>query len=169
MPNIDQIISGHNKSIQANLNASSTDSSRPCNCRHACALDGNCLTPSVIYQASVTRDDTQTKESYIGLTEGSFKTRFYCHTNSFKNEKQRNATTLSQYVWSLKDKNINYSITWRIITRAKAYSPKTKRCNLCLTEKYYIICKPLMSTLNNRNELVSACRHKRKHLLCNIS
>ena len=80
MPNIEQIISGHNKSIQAKFDASSVDSPRPCNCRNACPLDGNCLAPSVIYQASVTRDDTQTKESYIGLTEGPFKTRFYCHT-----------------------------------------------------------------------------------------
>ena len=36
---------------------------------------------------------------------------------------------------------------------------------LCLWEKYYIICRPNMATLNNRNELVSSCRHAKKFLL----
>jgi hypothetical protein len=34
-----------------------------------------------------------------------------------------------------------------------------------LWEKYFIICKPKMATLNKRNELVSACRHNKKFLL----
>ena len=42
------------------------------------------------------------------------------------------------------------------------------KCNLCLWEKYYIICRPNMATLNNRNELVSSCRHAKKFLLNNV-
>ena len=30
-----------------------------------------------------------------------------------------------------------------------------------------VICKPKLSSLNHRNELVSACRRRKKHLLCN--
>ncbi len=168
MPNVDHIITGHNKSsLESEV---TTNPIRTCNCRvpPSCPLQGKCLTSSVIYQATVTRQDNHKDETYVGLTEGTFKTRYYCHMNSFKNEKQRNATTLSQYIWKLHDKNVNYHIKWNIIARAKSYSPRSKRCNLCLTEKYFIICKPLISSLNNRNELVSACRHRRKHLLCNI-
>ena len=43
----------------------------------------------------------------------------------------------------------------------------SKRCNLCLKEKLLIICRPELSTLNKRNELVSSCRHRNKTLLRN--
>ncbi len=168
MPNMDQIITGHNKSsLESELTA---EPIKTCNCRvtTSCPLQGKCLTPSVIYQATVSRQDNLQEETYIGLTEGPFKTRYYCHMNSFKNGKQRNATTLSQYIWKLNDNNVKYCIKWKVIAQAKSYSTRSKRCNLCLTEKYFIIYKPLISSLNNRNELVSACRHRRKHLLCNI-
>jgi hypothetical protein len=72
------------------------------------------------------------------------------------------------YIWKLKDNNTPYTIKWKVIARSSAYSPSTKICNLCLTEKYFIICKPQIATLNNRNELASDCRHKRRHLLCNM-
>lgn len=167
-----QIISAHNKST---LKTTKTSDSMPqttpnCNCRNKlCPLDGNCLTPGVIYQATVTRQDNHKDETYIGLMEGPFKTRFNAHICSFRNEHQRSATTLSQYIWSLIDKKVQYSTKWKILARAKSYSTSSKRCNLCLTEKYFIISKPAMSSLNNRNELVSSCRHKRKHLLCNYN
>ena len=44
----------------------------------------------------------------------------------------------------------------------------SERCNLCLWEKYLIICRPELATLNRRNELVSSCRHVRKYLLSNL-
>ena len=164
-----QIISAHNKSIlKSEITPPSTNPTNKSNCscgKKECPLDRNCLTKGVVYQAKVTRQDNLKEESYVGLTELSFKTRLYTHTHSFKNENQRNATALSQYVWSLSDNNVDYNIKWKILARSKPYSTTNKRCNLCLTEKYFIIHKPEMSTLNNRNELVSGCRHRRKHLL----
>ena len=50
----------------------------------------------------------------------------------------------------------------------KSENYASNRCNLCLWEKYFIIYKPKMATLNKRNELVSACRHNKKFLLSNI-
>ena len=41
-------------------------------------------------------------------------------------------------------------------------------CNLCLWEKHFIICKPKMSTLNNRSELIPNCRHSKKFLLTTV-
>ena len=80
----------------------------------------------------------------------------------------RNGTLHRMYIiWNLKDQNIKYDIKWRIVKQARSYSV-TKRCNLCLWEEFFILCKPEMSTLNSRNELSSSCRHARKFLLKNV-
>ena len=75
---------------------------------------------------------------------------------------------LSKYVWGLKDKKVDYHIKWRIVRHAKSYSNVTKKCNLCLWEKYYIICRPDLATLNNKNELVTSYRHAKKFLLNSV-
>ena len=38
-------------------------------------------------------------------------------------------------------------------------------CNLCLWEKYFLICKPEMATFNTRTELTSNCRPSKNFLL----
>ena len=169
MPNIQQVISNHNRSL-IKKNIGQAPPGNDCNCRISsnCPLDGKCLTSSIIYQATVSRQDTQKEETYIGLTENTFKTRFNGHTNSFRHSDNRYATTLSDYIWSLKDDNIPYTLKWKMITKATPYSSSSKICNLCIKEKYFIICKPHMASLNRRNELVAECRHRKKHLLCNV-
>ena len=62
----------------------------------------------IIYQATVTRADTQQQETYIGLSEPTFKLRFANHISSFKHQQKAKATTLSSYIWDLKNENINY-------------------------------------------------------------
>ena len=89
------------------------------------------------------------------------------HTSRDPNKKV--STELSKYIWSLKEKNIDYSIKWSILDHAKVYTNSTKRCNLCISEKYYIICKPWLATLNKRSELLSKCRHSRKYLLNEVT
>ena len=174
MNNTKQIIDNHNKRI---LNSSkhtidSTDNTvnnKSCNCRqtNTCPRNGNCLQSSIIYQATVKRNDNNATETYIGLTENDFKTRFRNHTSSFRHAKHRNSTEPSKYIWSLKDNNIDHSVSWRIISSCSSYNSSSKRCNLCLKEKLLIICRPDLSSLNKRNELVSSCRHRNKALLCN--
>ena len=140
-----------------------------CNCciKEACLVNQKCQTSSLIYQATVTRHDNNKEESYIGLTDNTFKTQYNGHTSSFGNEQYRNATTLSNYIWTLKDKNINYSLNWKIMDRGRAYQPSGKTCGLCDLEKFYIISRPELASLNQRNELATSCRHRKKHLLCN--
>ena len=92
--------------------------------------------------------------------EGEFKTRYNGHTSSFRNSRYKHATELSKYVWHLKESSVKYSIKWRIMKKCKSYSNKTKRCNLCLHEKFLIIYYPKLSSLNSRNELLSKCRHR---------
>ena len=45
---------------------------------------------------------------YIGFTEKDLKTRWNDHKLSLTNKKYRNSTSLSTYVWSLKEK---YDVT----------------------------------------------------------
>ena len=126
-------------------------------------MDGNCNAENVIYQAEVTTSTT--KETHIGLCDTTFKLRYRNHICSFRNERYKHAAEFSKHIWSLKDQKIAYQIKWRKIKQARSYSNVTKRCNLCLWEKFFILCRPEMSTLNSRNELTSGCRHARKFLL----
>ena len=80
-------------------------------------------------------------------------------------EQKRNSTELSKHIWNLKDNNLSYAIKWEILCRAPHYSKVTKRCNLCIAEKFHILCKLGNATLNKRNELISRCRHEDKFLL----
>ena len=75
------------------------------------------------------------------------RARFGNHKASFNLEIKRNATELSKPIWNLKENNLNYAITWKILYRAPCYSNKTKRCPLCKAEKFYIICYPKAATL----------------------
>jgi len=164
MSNVKTIISSHNKA-QLNKPSNQSDEINNCNCRNknTCPLEGNCHIRNIIYQAEVATP--QTKETYIGLCDTTFKERYRNHTCSFRNERYKNATELSKYIWSLKERKINYKIKWRKVKQARSYSNVNKKCNLCLWEKYFIICKPEMLTLNHRNEMASSCRHSKKFLL----
>ena len=106
------------------------------------------------------------RETYIGLTGDTFKSRFNNHTASFRiREKkilQNSVNSSGNY------NNISFFLSWKILARASAYSNCSKRCNLCITEKYFIICKRTLGTLNKRNELSSACRHANSFLLRNL-
>ena len=86
-----------------------------------------CQTSSLIYQATVTCHDNNKDETYIGLTDNTFKTLYNVHTNSLRHEKYRNATALSNYIWMLKDKKISYSLKWKIMDRGRACRPSGKK------------------------------------------
>ena len=59
-------------------------------------LNGECLTKNIVYKATVESIDT-TKQ-YIGMTSTTFKDRFSNHKKSFKNEKYKTETKLSNYI-----------------------------------------------------------------------
>ena len=133
-----------------------------CYVKETCPVDEKCQTSSLIYQASVTQHDNNKDESYIELTDNTFKASYNGHTNSSQNEIYRNVIALSNYIWTLKDKKISYSIKWRIMDRGRAYQPSGKNCGLCDLEKFYIIFKPELASLNQRNEVATSCRHRKK-------
>ena len=87
------IINSHNKKVTTQ----NTVITPPCNCRsiEECALEGRCRVENV---TSVNED-----KAYLGTAE-EFKQRFYNHKKSFKNKRYSNETTLSKYIWDIKEK-----------------------------------------------------------------
>ena len=92
------------------------------NCCH-CHLDGNCLKSAVIYQAIVATEDNRPDETYVSLTENSFKTRYSNHKSSFRDPNKRLSTELSKHIWPLKDAKIGFSLTWKILKQAAPLIP----------------------------------------------
>ncbi|GFR76509.1 hypothetical protein ElyMa_005802200 [Elysia marginata] len=78
--NIKQIISSHNKRI-INESSKKVSTTNLCNCRDkpSCPLQGNSLEQSLVYQATVKETNTNKIDTYIGITENTFKTRFNQH------------------------------------------------------------------------------------------
>ena len=162
-PNFKKIISAHNSKI---INPKTPDP--PCNCRDKknCPLDGSCRASNVVYQATLTTEENPpTTETYIGLTEGWFKYRYSNHMTSFNLASHMKETTLSLKVWDLKNEGIPYDIKWKIIGRARPFSPVSGVCNLCTLEKYCILTNTHQSSLNKREEIFGSCRHRASHLL----
>ena len=106
---------------------------------HMKASEGKCLTKCFVYKATVTETISNNQETYIGLTENEIKTRFNLHKSSFKLEHKRTSTTLSDHVWKLKNKNINFNIKWEVVKKVKSFAQSDKVCQLCLQEKLSIL------------------------------
>ena len=185
--NVDAIISSHNRKILNSASRAADDITtraraqlglpppipkRLCNCRagNVCPLNGMCLTEEVVYRCDVKTDCDADNRYYIGSCSTSFKSRFYNHCKSFTHERYAKETTLSGYLWQLKNAEKNYSLKWSIVAKAKPYHPLAGRCRLCTREKAEIsahIEDP--KCLNVRSELMSTCRHRRRWLLSSTS
>ena len=164
LPNFKSVINGHNKNI---LNEQEKPSPRNCRDKTSCPLNGSCQHKNLVYSCKVSTSDVkQNHPHYIGLTEHTFKDRLYKHNNSFKYESKINSTELSNFIWGKKKEKINADLDWSILDKAKPYSPASKKCMLCLTEKYHITFST-KNLLNKLNELVTKCRYENKFYLAN--
>ena len=120
---------------------------------------GQCNRDNVIYQATVT--------SGSDIETTNFATRYYSHRTDCNNPKYKNGTTLSKYVWKLKEKRA-FSIKWKIIDRGSSYNPISKVCRLHAQESYYIIYRRDMASLNKKSELFHNSGHKHTDLPMNL-
>ena len=156
-PNMGAKISQHNAKLLRKPTAK-----KGCNCRVLadCPMPGRFQTDNVIYRATVTTNN-------VGLTADPFKVRHANHKQDFKNITRKNATTLSGYIWKMKDEGKIPDVNFNIIGRATPYSPVSGICNLCTAEKFKIMFNPATSSLNSRQELYGHCRHKNSNLLIN--
>ena len=141
---------------------------RDCNSRNknSCPLDGKCLVECIVYEATVST--TNQTNTYFGLAEGSFKSRYNNHTKSFRLRRYEHDIELSKHIWSLKDSNIEFNLKWRIKTKATPCKCGSRKCDLCLAEKVAIAWFKGVGLLNKRTELISKCRHRNKFILANI-
>ena len=160
-PNIEKIISAKNSKVLK----TPEPEKRSCSCpkNKECPLDRKCLNSDIIYQATVRLPTSETK-TYIGLSSTEFKKRLGVHRQSF-NDPSVNQTSLSKYIHELKSKNIEPTITWKLMDRGKTFSPVHGVCQLCTREAYHIVFFPQLAELNSRSEIFSACRHKKSKLL----
>jgi len=136
-----------------------------------------CDQNNVIYQADVhailNRTNTiqfnsiQPLMIYYGSTEREFKKRCSEHKTSFRKIPDSH-TTLSSYVWKLKEKKTPHFVNWSIKAKGHAFSSGGRACDLCLTEKLTILTADQNTMLNKRDELLETCRHRRKHLLVSV-
>ena len=77
-----------------------------------------------------------------------------------------NSTTLSTHFWNQLGSDMDPKVTWKIIEKnIPTFNPITKKCQLCIREKFNIVLRPEAATLNLRHEIFSSCRHKEEKLL----
>ena len=169
LPNMGAQVNRHNRKILNNSNKNRKAKTPPsCNCikskKSECPLPGACNQQGVVYQATVENKLGQ-KETYIGLAN-KFKKRFYKHRKSMEVQDPNNSTTLSTHFWNEVEAGLDPKVTWRIVeNNIPAFNPITEKCQLCIREKFTIVLKPELATLNLRHEIFSSCRHKDGKLL----
>ena len=167
MPNMESVLRSHNNQVQNKNNSPEAVAgvTRMCSCRTKsdCPLNGECLKSCIVYKATVSKASGDV--SYLGVSETSFKDRYYNHTKAFRNKQYAKDTELSKLVWELKDAGEPFSVTWQIAASTKALKRGNGRCDLCSTEKLLIIMAAPGSIINKRDEIVSKCRHRNKFLL----
>ena len=170
MRNMERILKSHNKKILQQHSQPAPPTTDGCNCRRStpCPLQGRCQASGVVYLATLRAGKEEF--SYVGMTERTFKKRFYEHTSTFNHrgngDNSERHTSLSKKVWEFKDRKLNYTLTWKILRRGSSYRPGQKSCDLCLSEKLEILKRSSdHRLLNARSELLRKCNQRWKHLV----
>ena len=144
MPNIDSEITKSNlKAIEKSKNEKNNETTCNCRIKASCPVEGKWLYKSVIYKATVTYINK--KQFYIGSTARNFKTRYYEHMHSFKNQNQKELTKLSSFVDAAKfnENMIKNIIKWNIMHKINQCKPSRiwTLCNIEWLEQRSLIKK----------------------------
>ena len=129
-------------------------------------MNGECLTQCLVYKATSTTSSNSI--AYQGTSERRFKTWYNNHTKYFRHLQCMNETELSKHVWNLKDHGLDNNPLWEIHKKVSPYQCDSKRCGLCLSEKYSIIFADPYTLLNKKTELISKCHHRNKFSSANV-
>ena len=172
MPNMRRELSKHNNKILNGENGAAVqDDLYNCNClplknrEHCKVMPGiGCQVTNVVYKATVTRADTSQVETYTGSTAQTIKGRFNGHMSDIRHP-ENSGTCLSKYIHKLTGRGTGYTLKWEILKKAPQWNPISNICRLCVLEKHHILFHPEDSSLNQRSEFFTVCRHKEKHLL----
>ena len=169
-PNVKSLITQHNRKLlrqhEGSINPEPLAPSG-CNCRkkELCPMVGNCLQSAIVYKAIVSSNNEE--KYYIGATEQTFKKRYPKHKESINNKSSKSATTLSTYIWSLKDKGEDPQIKWEVLKKCQPYACGARRCDVCLSEKLCILSAGT-GCINQNTELMQKCRHSNKFKLKSV-
>ena len=110
---------------------------------YACEVEGKCQTKAVIYQCEVKQTYTGHMESYVGLTENTFKDRLTMHRSSINTEGcHRNS--LSTHIWDLKRRNINFNLPGEFLPKVEL-TPHLQKWVNCVWKKsiiFYLRTRP---------------------------
>ena len=107
-------------------------------------MENKCQSKNLIYQATVQQTLHNKSETYIGLTATSFKDRLANHKTSFKYASKSGQTSLARHIWDLKEKGVDYTLSWKLIDRAQLF---------CTTKIPYNLHNPDAATLNKKTKL----------------
>lgn len=123
MPNLEKTIDGNNRSIL--LKTTTKPGLRTCNCRIPtdCPVAGNFLKSSVVYQATITTDNSMPAQTYVGHTETPLKIRFAHHKSTFNSPNKRLSAELSTHVWCLKEAGLPFKISWKFLYQTSPSNP----------------------------------------------
>ena len=119
MQNMYKIFKGHNSKITSTL----SNQLILCNyqVKGECPMDGKCLTMDAVYNCHVTSPEPQ--KIYFGLAEGKWKQRYYNHKKSFSHKRYSHETTLSSYMWHLKETlDVTLNLKWSVVRCTTPYS-----------------------------------------------
>ena len=155
--NMKDHMAAHNAKI---LQPQTPRTTATCNCRKKaeCPLQGACQ------QAGIYKATLENGKFYIGSTI-DFKKRFNSHTHSFRHEEHKNSTTLSHHIWETQLQP-SPKINWQIVKNTPVYKKGGRECDLCLTEKLFILKNISDPNLLNRNtDLALKCKHRARHRL----
>ena len=114
---------------------------KSCNCRvkFDCPLYGQCQVTDIIYKCTLLSPEKPNKV-YLETAEDDFEKRIYNHRKSSNNEVSANDTTLSKYIWELKEtSNSSPTLVWSLAKKIPPYCNIPKKCLLCPREKLEII------------------------------
>lgn len=86
----------------------------------------------------------------------------------FNSDQYETDSALSKEVWRIKRLRGKYTIKWSKEESHPSYKPEIKVCSLCQNEKLKIATYPENNLLNQRNEIISRCRHRLKFKLTKL-
>ena len=112
---------------------------------------------NIVYKATV-NSEHETK-FYIVLCSTQFRFRYANHKKSFKYGSYENDTELSKYICSLKRKNIDFKIYWKVIKRAQPIADGNNPvCRLCIKEATAVVyALKDKNCLNKKSEFMPTC------------
>ena len=130
MENVSKTIKRHNKRV-TKINERFV---APRNYRDNCPMNGSCRVQKVVYVHVVSVTEKSKEHAYTKVAEGNWKQRYYNYTMAFRNQRHKNDTAFSSFLWELK-KSLKETpnLIWSVV-KVPAFSSISKHCLPCLNE-----------------------------------